>query len=292
MSNPYFQNVLFAETNRSSASDGTYAHAAVSITKSNAEAVEIGFQREPETLAGRLEQERWPARYKAKVFTKNKTFLELRLAENEQFHHSLMTHGCKKKKHCALCLMGRTKFWCATCQVPLCRTAKCSTHKNSSCYSVWHSTKDLADAAQQVRLDMRLKLDRKKRAKLERGAIDGSSSSDNSTISERESNSSPSRDKKADQDRSSNTSTTTERASNSSPKKDRRVSNRTASKQRTGGSLDLIAHCAENSYRRKAMKGSTMEDEVENEYSQTSFSNKSEDETDSTDTEEIKVTEV
>ncbi len=54
MSNPYFQNVLFAETNRSSASDGTSALAAVSVTTSYGEAVELGFQRQSETLAGRL----------------------------------------------------------------------------------------------------------------------------------------------------------------------------------------------------------------------------------------------
>jgi hypothetical protein len=57
MSNPYIQNVLFAETNRSSTSDGKNALAAVSITTSNGEAVELGFQREPETLAGCLQQE-------------------------------------------------------------------------------------------------------------------------------------------------------------------------------------------------------------------------------------------
>ncbi len=134
--------------------------------------------------------------------------------------------------------------------------------------SVWHSTKDLVDAAHQVRLDMRLKLDRKKRANLERGTIEENSSSDGSTATEGASNNSPSTDSNVigkgqkkrnankgaeleqdsvEEDSSSNTSTTTERASNSSPKKDRRVSNRTASKQRT--TLDLIAHYAENSYR-------------------------------------------
>jgi hypothetical protein len=49
ISNPYFQNLLFVETSRSSTSDGTTALAAVSITNSNREAVELGFQREPET---------------------------------------------------------------------------------------------------------------------------------------------------------------------------------------------------------------------------------------------------
>jgi hypothetical protein len=147
MSNPYFQNVLFSEANRGSSSEGTSAPAAVSVTNSNAGGIELGFQREPETLAGRLEQARWPVRYKVKTFTKNKNFLELRLTENDQFKHSITLHENKKKRHCALCLMGRTKYWCATCRVPLCRTAKCESHKNNSCYTVWHSVKDLTEAA-------------------------------------------------------------------------------------------------------------------------------------------------
>ncbi len=105
ISNQYFQNLFFAETNRSSATDGTSALAAVSIGSSIGEPVELGFQREPETLARCLQKEWWPVRYKAKVFTKNKTFLELRLTENEQFYHSWTAHGNNKKKHCALCLM-------------------------------------------------------------------------------------------------------------------------------------------------------------------------------------------
>jgi hypothetical protein len=67
-----------------------------------------------------------------------------------------------------------------------------------------------------------------------------------------------------------------------------------ASRQRTGGPLDLIAHCADNSYRCMTMKEDTEEneDEVENEYSHTSFSNDSEDENESTDTKEHNTTEV
>jgi hypothetical protein len=72
ISNPYFQNVLFAETKRSSTSDGTSALAAVSVTTSNAEAVELGFQREPETLSGHFQQERWPVRYKLKCSRRTK----------------------------------------------------------------------------------------------------------------------------------------------------------------------------------------------------------------------------
>ncbi len=46
-------------------------------------------------------------------------------------------------------------------------------------------------------------------------------------------------------------------------------------KQNKSGPLDLITHCADNSYMCKAMKGSTEEneDEVEDEYSHTSLSN-------------------
>jgi hypothetical protein len=89
-------------------------------------------------------------------------------------------------------------------------------------------------------------------------------------------------------DRSSENSTTAERASNSSPKRDRKVSGSTELKQSTGGPLDIIAHCADNSYKCRAMKDSTEENEneVEDDFSHTSFSNKSEDETNSTDAEE------
>jgi hypothetical protein len=115
MSNPYFQNVLFSEANRGSSSEGASAPAAVSVTTSNAGPTDLGFQREPETLAGRLEQVRWPVHYKVKVFTKDKNFLELRLTENDQFKHSLTLHDNEKKRRCALCLMGRTMYCCATC---------------------------------------------------------------------------------------------------------------------------------------------------------------------------------
>jgi hypothetical protein len=65
-------------------------------------------------------------------------------------------------------------------------------------------------------------------------------------------------------------------------------------KQITGGALYLIAHCADNSYRCKAMKGNIEEDEdeVEDEYSLTSLSNNSEEENESTDTAEHDITEV
>jgi hypothetical protein len=86
-------------------SEGESAPAAVSVTNSNAGAIDLGFQREPETLAGRLEQAGWPVHYKVKVFTKDKNFLELCLTENAQFKDSLMLHENGKKKHCALCLM-------------------------------------------------------------------------------------------------------------------------------------------------------------------------------------------
>jgi hypothetical protein len=89
-------------------------------------------------------------------------------------------------------------------------------------------------------------------------------------------------------DRSSENSTTTERANNSSPKRDRKVSGSTELQQSTGGPLDIIAHCADNSYKHRAMKDNMEENEneVEDEFSHTSFSNKSKDETNSTDAEE------
>ncbi len=61
MPSPYFQNVLFSEANRGSSCEGASAPAAVSVTNSNTGTVDLGFQIEPERLAGRLEQARWPA---------------------------------------------------------------------------------------------------------------------------------------------------------------------------------------------------------------------------------------
>jgi hypothetical protein len=130
--------------------------------------------------------------------------------------------------------------------------------------------KDLVDAAQQVRLDVRLKLDRKKRANLECGAIDNRSSSDDSPTSEGESNNSPSRDRKVSGKGQKKQNTVkgpqpeqdsiekTGQVRLQQPlnmqaiavlKRDRNISGRTASKQSTIGPLDLIAHCANNSYR-------------------------------------------
>ena len=43
------------------------------------------FEREPTTLRDRLLGERWPLRYKVKVFNQNETFVELRLTHNNSF---------------------------------------------------------------------------------------------------------------------------------------------------------------------------------------------------------------
>jgi hypothetical protein len=115
---------------------------------------------------------------------------------------------------------------------------------------------------------MRLKLDRKKRARLERGALDEDSKNDDSS--------------------------STERASNSSPKRDRKLSGRARVPQKTNGPLDIISHCADNSYRQKAMTGSTEEadDEVEGDSSHTSLCNNSDEDYETTDTEDLNITEV
>jgi hypothetical protein len=69
-----------------------------SIANSNADgAIDLGFQREPETFAGYLEQASWPIWYEVKFFTKNKNFLELCLMENVQLTHSLSLHENRKK---------------------------------------------------------------------------------------------------------------------------------------------------------------------------------------------------
>ncbi len=152
------------------------------------------FQREPEMLAGCLEQASWLIQYKVKAFMKNKNFLELRLTENVQFKHSLSLHENRKKKTLCLVFNGMTKYWYAACRVPLCRTANCESHSHKSCYTVWHLTKDLTEAAWKIKLYMRLKLDRKKRAQLECGALDEVAQTYGSSSTERANNSSPKRD--------------------------------------------------------------------------------------------------
>ena len=111
-------------------------------------------------------------------------------------------------------------------------------------------------------------MDRKKRAQLECGALDEVAQTYGSS--------------------------STERANNSSPKRDRKLSGRARVPQKANGPLDIISHCADNSYRRKAMTGSTEEadDEVEGDSSHTSLCNNSDEDYETTDTEEINVTEV
>ena len=124
---PYFQNVLGANAARS---------------RSTAGQVDIGFTRNPATLKDRIAQEVMPKKHRFRGFTNRANLVEFRLTENDQFEHN-MVKGNRKKTHCALCLKGKTMYCCELCNVPLCRTVKEKSHKNMSCFMIWHSQVDL-----------------------------------------------------------------------------------------------------------------------------------------------------
>jgi len=107
------------------------------------------FEREPTTLRDRLLAERWPLRYKVKVFNRNETFVELRLTHNNSFQHHctkiIENHG---KNHCALCYHRQTQYGCSLCKVLLCRTPTTKVTQEGvrhrdSCFNKWHSKRDI-----------------------------------------------------------------------------------------------------------------------------------------------------
>jgi hypothetical protein len=85
---PYFQNVLVAHTNRTQNSGRGHQ------TMPTVDA--LGVERNPDTLAERLQGVSWPRRHRFRQFTKNKILLELRLTENDTFSH-VMEKGNTKK---------------------------------------------------------------------------------------------------------------------------------------------------------------------------------------------------
>jgi len=107
------------------------------------------FERDPATLRDRLAGERWPLRYKVKVFNRTESFIELRLTHNNNFQHHctniIENHG---KNHCALCYHRQTQYGCSLCKVLLCRTPttkvtqKGVLHRDS-CFNLWHTKRDI-----------------------------------------------------------------------------------------------------------------------------------------------------
>jgi hypothetical protein len=63
---------------------------------------------------------------------------ELRLTENGEFENTISKMN-PKKLHCALCINEKTMFGCSTCKVALCKTSKDKSHKNQSCFMIWHN---------------------------------------------------------------------------------------------------------------------------------------------------------
>ncbi len=116
----------------------------------NATSLDLGFERNPTTLAQQLTEQRWPVRHCAKAFTTNCNLLELCLTEKNEFQHELTKcyedGNVKKKRHCALCCVRKTLFWCSTCQVSLCRVVTKSESPNvANCFVLWHNIPDLVN---------------------------------------------------------------------------------------------------------------------------------------------------
>jgi hypothetical protein len=128
-SDPYFQNVLVADANRRVAAQSFLTVAAT-------------LERDPVTLQERIDAERWPKKHRYRGFTHRKNLVELRLTENDQFHH-VMEKGNTKKTHCALCVKGKTMYKCSLCNVALCKTVKDKSHKTENCFTIWHTKLDL-----------------------------------------------------------------------------------------------------------------------------------------------------
>jgi hypothetical protein len=82
--------------------------ATLNVATLNAASMDLGFDRNPTTLAQRLTEQKWPVRQRAKAFTTNHTLLELRLTENNEFKYQLTKcyeDGNAKKKitvHCVV----------------------------------------------------------------------------------------------------------------------------------------------------------------------------------------------
>ncbi len=76
-SDPYFQKVLFSQTNNNDNNE----------TTDDIECDDI--ERDPTTLGYRLSKVSWPHRYKLLKFSKDITLTELRLTSNAEFRHTV-----------------------------------------------------------------------------------------------------------------------------------------------------------------------------------------------------------
>jgi len=135
-SDPYFQNVLFSQTNN----------------ENNTEQQD-DIVRDPTTLQSRLDQITWPTRFKLNKFSTDATFIELRLTSNAEFDHQcvmLKTDGKRRKAHCALCLDAQTRYGCTACNVMLCRLPRNQQSGGANCFTIWHTKKDLVAEQQRI----------------------------------------------------------------------------------------------------------------------------------------------
>jgi hypothetical protein len=106
-----------------------------------------GFDFNPSTLQERLRNKEWPVRYKVKCFNRNKNFVKLRLMHNSNFVHKC-TKIEDRRNHCTLCYDHQTAYGCQLCKVLLCqngitRTQNGETVHQDSCFSIWHSKRDI-----------------------------------------------------------------------------------------------------------------------------------------------------
>jgi hypothetical protein len=128
-SDPYFQNVLFSQTNNNDNNE-----------------TNDGIQCDPATLGYRLSQVTWPQRFKLHKFSKDVTLIELHLTSNAEFTHKcelMSATGTKIKAHCALFLDAQTRYGCKVCNIRLCRLPKNVKSGGINCFIIWHLKKDL-----------------------------------------------------------------------------------------------------------------------------------------------------
>jgi hypothetical protein len=133
---PYFQNVLFSRSQSTMPTDSL-----------------PDIERDPATLGQRLEQATWPQRFKLQKFSRDPTFIELRLTSNAQFQHQcqkIRAGTSRKKAQCALCLDGQTRYGCSVCNVMLCRLPRNNQTGGMNCFTIWHSKKDLMSESKRI----------------------------------------------------------------------------------------------------------------------------------------------
>jgi len=135
-SDPYFQNVIFSQTNNY---EGTQ--------------VEFNIPRDSLTLKRCLESCTWPKRFKLNHFSTDPTFVEICLTSNGEFQTKfdlLRTTTTRKKAHCALCLDAQTRYGCSICNIMLCHVPRNDVAGRRNCFTIWHSEKDLVSEQQLI----------------------------------------------------------------------------------------------------------------------------------------------